>query len=187
MPTSSHSSVAGVLLLCVDLQPVFIKAMADRDELLKRCSFAIEVASGFGMTVMFTEQVPLKLGGTDERLLKLAKAPIVYAKTTFSAFEDNGIHDALLAQNIEHVIICGLETPVCIYQTALGALNENMQVTVLTDAIGARRPDDAASCLASLSRSGVHLLPSETVFYSLLHDVKHPFFKDYTRLVKHYA
>lgn len=179
--------LAGVLLLCVDLQPVFIKAMAGRDELVKRCSFAIEAATGFGMSVVFTEQVPGKLGGTDETLLKLATDPSIYAKTTFSVFEDDGISDALRAQDIEHVIICGLETPVCIYQTALGALNANMQVTVLADAIGARRPDDAAACLAALARSGVHLLPSETVFYSLLHDVKHPFSKGYTQLVKHYA
>ena len=185
--SSSLSPVAGVLLLCVDLQPSFLKMLADSTELVNRCSFAIEAAAGFGLPVAFTEQVPGKLGGTDESLLKLAKSPAVYAKTTFSVFEDDGIGDALRAQNIEHLIVCGLETPVCIYQTALGALNANLQVTVLTDAIGARRSGDAAACLAALARSGVHLLPSETVFYSLLHDVKHPFFKDYTKLVKRYA
>ena len=187
MSPSSDSPFAGVLLLCVDMQPVFIKAIYDNDTVMKRCSFAIEAASGFGLPIVFTEQVPAKLGGTDKVLLKLAKSPAIYDKTTFSVFEDDGIRDALRAQKTEHVILCGLETPVCIYQTALGALNENLQVTVLTDAIGARRTNDAASCLAALARSGVHLLPSETVFYSLLHDVKHPFFKDYTRLVKHYT
>ena len=39
----------------------------------------------------------------------------------------------------------------------------------------------------ALARSGVHLLPSETIFYSLLHDAGHPFFKEFTKLVKKYG
>jgi len=186
MPTAP-SPIAGVLLLCVDLQPVFIKAMSDDKPLVKRCAFAIEAAIGLGIPVAFTEQMPVKLGGTDPQLLKLAPGAAVHAKSTFSVFADDGIRDALREQDIEHVILCGLETPVCIYQTSLGALEANTQVTVLTDAIGARRPADAAACLSAMARSGVHLLPSETIFYSLLHDAGHPFFKDFTKLVKKYA
>jgi hypothetical protein len=48
----------------------------------------------------------------------------------------------------------------------------------------ARRPDDAAACLAALRHAGAHVLPSESVFYALLRDVRHPFFKTYTQLVK---
>lgn len=184
---TSPSPVSGVLLLCLDLQPPFIKAVADADKLIKRCSFAIEAASGLGIPVAFTEQMPAKLGGTESALLKLAPDADVHAKSTFSVFADDGIRDALRAQDIEHVILCGLETSVCIYQTALGALEANIQATVLTDAIGARRPDDAVACLSALARSGVHLLPGETIFYSLLHDAAHPFFKDFTKLVKKYS
>ena len=185
--STAPSPASGVLLLCVDLQPVFIKAVTGGDELLKRCAFALEAAAGLGLPVAFTEQMPVKLGGTDTKLTKLAPTAPVYAKNTFSVFADDGIRDALRSQDIEHVILCGLETSVCLYQTALGALEANIQVTVLTDAVAARRPQDAAACMAALARSGVHLLPSETIFYSLLHDADHPFFKDLTKLVKKYA
>ncbi len=184
---TTPSPVSGVLLICVDLQPPFLKVMPDANTLLKRCAFAIEAATGLGIPVAFTEQLPAKLGGTDPELLKLAPSADVHAKNTFSVFADDGIRDALRAQDIEHVILCGLETPVCIYQTALGALEANIQATVLTDAIGARRPGDATACLSALARSGVHLLPGETIFYSLLHDAAHPFFKDFTKLVKKYS
>jgi nicotinamidase-related amidase len=186
MATES-SPISGVMLLCVDIQPPFINAMPDAVELLRRCSFAIEAATGLGIPVAFTEQMPAKLGGTDPKLLKLSPGAPVYSKKSFSVFADDGIRDALRKLDIEHIILCGLETPVCIYQTALGALEANIQVTVLTDAISARRPADAASCLSALARSGVHLLPGETIFYSLLHDAAHPFFKDFTKLVKKYA
>jgi hypothetical protein len=52
------------------------------------------------------------------------------------------------------------------------------------DAVGGRRPDDAIACLAALRHAGAHVLPSESVFYALLRDVRHPFFKTYTQLVK---
>ncbi|MET0262535.1 MAG: isochorismatase family protein [Rariglobus sp.] len=185
MATTSH--IPGVLLLCIDLQPVFLKAIHDGAAVKKRCAFAIEAAKGLGIQVAFTEQLPRKLGGTDADLLALAPDAQVYAKNAFSAFADDGISEALRGLDLEHIIVCGLETPVCIYQTALGALDANMQVTVLADAIGARRPDDAAICLNALTRSGIHLLPSETVCYALLHDAGHPFFKGYTQLVKKYS
>lgn len=184
---ASPSPLSGVLLLCIDLQPAFLKVIQDGDTLLKRCAFAIEAAVGLGMQVAFTEQLPRKLGGTAPELLALAPDAAVHAKSTFSVFADDGINETLRGLDIEHIILCGIETPVCVYQTALGALDADLQVTVLTDAIGARRPADAAVCLGALARAGIHLLPSETVFYALLHDAGHPFFKGFTQLVKKYS
>ncbi|HXB02690.1 MAG TPA: isochorismatase family protein [Opitutaceae bacterium] len=187
MSTGDHF-IDGALLLCVDLQPVFINAIDDGPRVLRRCQFAVEAAAGIGLRTAFTEQVPQKLGGTAPELLALAgKKPHVFGKKTFSAFDDDGIRDAVRALDVEHVILCGLETSVCLYQTALAAMDHQLQVTLLTDCIGARRPDDAAVCLDALTRLGVHALPAETVFYALLHDTEHQFFKGFTKLVKKYA
>lgn len=173
-----------LLLLCLDLQPVFIRAIADGATVQRRCAFAIQAATGLGLPVLFTEQVPQKLGGTAPELLALAPSASVQAKDTFSALADDRIRAAITERNIEHLLLCGLETPVCVYQTALDALSAGLQVTLLSDAVGARRPEDARVCLDALTRAGVHLLPSESVFYALLHGVQHPFFKAYTQLVK---
>jgi hypothetical protein len=69
----------------------------------------------------------------------------------------------------------------------LDALAAGLQVTLLSDCVAARRPDDARVCMEALVRAGVHVLPSETIFYSLLHDVSNPFFKTYTQLVKTFS
>ena len=177
----------GAMLLCVDVQPIFLKAIDNADRLLRRCTFAVSAADGLDIPVVFTEQVPQKLGCTDSSLLACVKAPRQYAKSTFSALADDGILEALKSADVEHLILCGLETSVCVYQTALDAVDNNIQVTILSDAVGARRPDDADVCLRALAQNGVYVLPSETVFYSLLREVKHPFFKRYTELVKKYA
>ncbi len=178
------TDVSNLLLLCLDVQPVFLKAMAHGERLQRRCSFAVQAAAGLGIATVFTEQVPQKLGGTAPELLALAPQRTVLAKSTFSALADDTIREAILGRKTEHLLLCGLETPVCVYQTAVDALATGLHVTLLSDAIDARRPDDAATCLSSLRHAGAHVLPSETVFYALLHDTGHPFFKAYTQLVK---
>ena len=182
--TSSH---AGLLLLCIDLQPVFLSAMSESETIQRRCAFAIQAATGLGIPIAFTEQVPEKLGGTSPALTGRVPAPTIFAKNTFSALADPVIRDAILSRKPEHVLICGIETSVCVHQTALDALGAGLEVTLLSDCVGARRLDDARTCIDALIRAGVHVLPSETVFYSLLRDVNHAFFKGYTQLVKAHA
>lgn len=188
MTTPPFSVADDALLLCLDMQPKFVAAVKDGIAVRRRCEFAVAAALGLGIPVAFTEQVPQKLGNTAPELIDLAPRAPVWAKNTFSALADDGIRDALLRQrDVQHILLCGIETPICIYQTAIAALADDLEVTVLSDAVGARRSDDAATCLAELARSGVHVLPSETVFYALLREVNHPFFRSFTQLVKSHS
>lgn len=181
------SSFPGATLLVVDVQTKFLPVIPQADRLLARLRLAVSAASGLGLPIVFTEQAPAKLGPTHPDLLAAAPHSTLFAKNAFSAFADPALAAHLRQLDTEHLILAGLETPVCLYQTALGALAADLQVTLLTDASGARRPDDARTCLDALARAGVHLLPTETIFYALLQDTDHPFFKSYTRLVKTFA
>lgn len=173
------------LLLCVDMQPVFLKAIAEGERVHRRCEFALAAAAGIGVPVAFTEQVPQKLGPTSPALIAQALRAPVWGKNTFSALADEAIRDEIVRQrDVQHLLLCGIETPVCVYQTAIAALADGMQVTILSDAVGCRRPDDGETCLRALRHQGVNVLPSESVFYALLREVGHPFFRAYTQLVK---
>ena len=184
-----ESAAPGATLLVVDAQSSLLGALpaAAARSVQARAGLAIAAAAGLGIQVIFSEQAPAKLGGTAPALRKLAPDAPALAKTTFSAIADDAILDALRASSTEHLLLVGLETPICIYQTALGALAEGFQVTVLSDAVAARHSADHAACLAALRHAGVHVLPVETVFYALLHDAGHPFFKTFTSLVKLHA
>ncbi len=183
--TDDTVTITDTMLVCVDMQPVFIRAVAEGDRVQRRCEFALAAAQGLRIPTLFTEQVPEKLGATTPSLRAAAHTAPVLAKRTFSALADDSIRQAILGDNsIEHLLLCGIETPVCVYQTAIAARAQGLEVTILSDAVGARRPDDARACLDALAAAGVHVLPSETVFYALLGDVGHPFFKAYTQLVK---
>jgi nicotinamidase-related amidase len=185
METSADPAASDALLLCVDLQPKFLAAVHDGAGVLRRCEFSVAAAVGLGLPVAFTEQVPEKLGATAPELLRLAPGATVWAKRTFSALADETISHTLVEQRgVKHLLLCGIETPICVYQTAIDALAAGLHVTILSDAVGARRTADAATCLSALARVGAHVLPGETVFYALLRGVDHPFFRGFTQLVK---
>jgi nicotinamidase-related amidase len=182
------SASSDLLLLCLDVQPTLLASMPQGPATLRRCQLAVAAANGLGVPVAFTEQVPTKLGGTEPALRALAPTAPVWPKHTFSALADPTIHAALRSKrSVAHLLICGLETAVCVYQTAADALAEDMQVTLLSDALCGRRSDDSTAALAALTRLGAHVLPVETVFYSILHDAQHPFFRSFTALVKAHA
>ncbi|MBI5691172.1 MAG: isochorismatase family protein [Verrucomicrobia bacterium] len=189
MPSSPSAPPEDTLLLCLDLQPPFLAAITDGAEVLRRCEFAVAGARTLGLPVAFTEQVPEKLGSTAATVLALAPGAPVWPKTTFSALADERLHAALLADRpVRHLLLAGIETSICVFQTALGAIAAGLEVTILVDCVGARRSGDAQVCLEALARHGAHLLPSETVLYSILHDTGHPCFREFTRLVKaHHA
>ncbi len=187
MPTPKP--IDGALLLCLDLQPVFLRAVGNGAQVQRRCAFALAAARGLGIPVAFTEQVPAKLGGTEPALLALVASPEVHAKDSFSALAaGTAVRGAVTGgRDIEHLILCGVETPICVFQTAVDAVQAGIAVTVLADCVGARRETDARTCLEALARAGAHILPAETVFYSILGGSAHPFFRDFTELVKTYA
>ncbi|MGB0257161.1 MAG: cysteine hydrolase family protein, partial [Coraliomargarita sp.] len=85
---------------------------------------------------------------------------------------------------IDHLLLIGIETSICIYQTAVQALGNGTGVTLLSDCIGERRPQDRQAVLTQLLSMDAHVLPSETIFYSLLGSAKHPKFREFTQLVK---
>ncbi|MEY4798486.1 MAG: hypothetical protein RI978_787 [Verrucomicrobiota bacterium] len=181
----SESPVPHLALLVVDVQPTFLKALPDAEAFLRRCALAVGAARLLGIPVFFTEQVPAKLGGTHPDLLQAAGPDaVVVSKTAFSALAGDELATALSSQGINNLLICGLEGPVCVYQTAVDALRQEMGVTLLADAITARRPADQETCFAMLRSHGVTILPVESVFYAMVRDAQSPHFRAFTELVK---
>lgn len=178
-------SPQGVALLAVDAQSAFFRAMVSPDVFLRRCRLAVSAAKALGLPILFTEQVPAKLGPTDaDLLLDAGPDATVLPKSEFSAFGAQGLEAKLQELGVEHLLLIGLEGPVCVHQTALDAVRRGLGVTVLADAVTARRPEDQAVCFEALRAAGVSVLPVETVFYSLLRGAGHPAFRDFTELVK---
>ena len=175
-------------LLLIDFQDGFLNVIPNRENLLKRTCFAIESAALLGCSMIATEQLPEKLGKTNADIMEaLPDETLVLAKNSFSAMEAKGLNDWIEQSEIDHLLLLGLETPICIYQTAIQALGEGIGITLLADCIGERRLEDREPAIRQLLAMDAHVLPSETIFYSLIGDSAHHHFRAFTKLVKKYA
>lgn len=186
-PSGPEAFSDRLALIVVDMQDRILKAVPQSKQLLRRVSFAVEAAGILGVPVIFTQQRPDKLGGVNEDLLALAPKHELFSKTAFSALQATGLAKNLAKRHTEHLLLCGIETPICVYQTALQAMRQDLDVTLLSDCHGARSERDEKAVVRFLEKNGAHVLPSETVFYSLLADAKHPRFKAFTEVVKKFA
>ena len=171
--------------LLIDFQEKFLQVMPDREILIKRTCFALKAAELLGISVGATEQLPEKLGDTTTDLSKFWNSKThIFKKNTFSALDAGGISRWLEAEQIDHLLIAGIESSVCVYQTAVHALSLDLGVTILSDCISERRIEDRSPVLKQLLTMQAHVLPCETVFYSLLGSTMHPKFREFTQLVK---
>ena len=183
----TESLADSLVLWVVDMQPTLLKAIDPDGALLRRTEFAIRAAKLLGMRVIFTEQVPEKLGPTAPLLIEAAGGEdqaLVFSKTAFNGFGAPGIDRFFAGLEDTHLIIAGIETPICIYQTVLDGLGRDFQITLFSDCIGARREEDATHIIRVLAGAGATILPSESVFYSILAEAGHPAFQEFTQLVK---
>ena len=174
-------------LLVLDMQAPFVEAVQENESLVRRIGLALDAAKLMGLRAFATEQVPGKLGPTIPPLRTRLDPERIFPKTAFSALAAEGVPELLDAWEVEHLLITGIETPICVYQTVLAALADDRDVTVLSDAVGARRPADADAARRMLSENGCHWLPVETVFYSMLEDAEDPRFREFSKLVKEHA
>ena len=172
-------------LLLIDFQDVFLKEIPDRERLLKRSTFALKAAGLLDISVAVTEQIPEKLGATTGALSGYWEVNTpVFGKSAFSAFEAEGLQRWIEIKQIDHLLLAGIETSICVYQTALQALGADIGVTLLSDCISERRLEDRAPVLEQLLSMDAHILPSETIFYSLIGSAEHPQFREFNELIK---
>jgi hypothetical protein len=177
----SFKRVSGLVL---DMQPRLLNGIAEKDDLVDAVSIFCKAMNLFEIRTVITEQAPSKLGETATQISSLCTDSPRFSKKTFSAFGESSFASWVEKEKIQHVIITGIETPICVYLSAVDAIKKGMEVTVLTDCIGARRLGDANHCLGQLKSIGCHLLPLETLLYSLLGSADHAVFRSISEIVR---
>ena len=103
-----------IALVVIDMQPSFLTNVQAASRIANRCRFAISVSKLFGIKVLFTEQVPEKLGHTLPELIDADTDAIILSKTSFSAFGAKDFKETMRRSEIRHLLITGIETPICI-------------------------------------------------------------------------
>ena len=173
------------LLLLVDVQERLAPAMHDAARLLRKAAALAEGCRLLGVPLVATEQYPKGLGRTVPELrgaVEAAGGPL--EKTDFSCAADAGVRARLDALGRRTVLLAGVETHVCVLQTALDLQDSGRRVLVVEDATASRAPEDRAAGLARLRMAGVEPATVEMVLFELMGSSRHPCFRDVQALVK---
>ena len=172
-------------LVVVDIQEAFRRAIPEFDQIAAQTAIAVRGFQILDLPVIVTEQYPKGLGRTaDEILAVLPKDFEVIEKTAFSSCGSNSFLEKMKLLGANQIVIAGLETHICVNQTAHDLLNENFEVHILHDCVASRLPPNKQTALAKMHSSGA--IPScvEMALFELMRDAKHEKFKEIQRLVK---
>lgn len=153
-------------LLVVDVQQKLLPAVLDADGMLARCRWLVSVAHDVGLPVVFSEQYPHGLGHTAPELLVAAPAAMVVEKLHFSCVAAECLPESLLARS--QVVVCGMETHVCVLQTVLELLALGKQVFVVADAVSSRGEVNRDYGLQRMRDAGAVLVTREMVLFEAL-------------------
>jgi nicotinamidase-related amidase len=181
---SPYHNPEDVIIVIMDLQERLLPSIQNKDNLVDSNKILIQASALLELPIVVTEQVPEKLGHTVAGLFKDDAGFQLFEKATFSGFGSNAFREMLNISQTKHIVLCGIETPICIYQTAMDALSLGYAVTILEDCVGARRETDSSRCLSQLVHSGVSAIPMETFLYQHLQSSNHPNFKDISSLIR---
>ncbi|HXG84898.1 MAG TPA: hydrolase [Pyrinomonadaceae bacterium] len=172
-------------LVVVDLQEAFRSPINDFAQIVSRASIAVRGFQILGLPVIVTEQYPKGLGKTAEEILfSLPPEFELIEKTAFSSCGASSFMEKLRATNAGQIVLCGLETHICVNQTAHDLLNEGFEVHVLTDCVGSRFTQDKETALKKMQRNGVIPATIEMTLFELMRDAKHEQFKEIQNLIK---
>ncbi|MFM7208132.1 MAG: hydrolase [Planctomycetaceae bacterium] len=169
------------MLCVVDVQERLVPAVLDGGLVVDRCRRLAEAARLLGVPTVVTEQYRKGLGGTVPELAGLLPAPL--EKLTFSCCGAEGFATAI-PTGVVQVVLCGLETHVCVTQTALDLLAEGYGVFVAVDAVSSRHALDRDVALRRLEAAGVVVTTTEAVLFEWCHTAAHPQFQAVRMLVR---
>ena len=185
MPHPNVLNSKTTALVVVDIQEGFRLAIANFATIATRASIAVRGSRILGVPVVVTEQYPKGLGHTADEIQRVfADDQEVFEKTTFSSCGAEPFVGKLEELGVKQVVLCGLETHVCVNQTAHDLLDRGFQVHLLTDCVCSRSDHDKLAGLDKMRSSGVISSSIEMALFELMGDARHAHFKEIQALIK---
>src|SRR5690606_28230255 len=148
------------VLLLIDFQARLMPAIFDADAAIANARRLAAAARLLGVPVRATEQNPDGLGHGVDELMQLSEATL--SKRYFDATRE-AKWAGFLPVGRPNVVVAGCETHVCVLQTVLGMLDKGLQVRLVRDAVGSRRPESREAALHRAERRGAELVTTEMV------------------------
>ncbi|QJW99332.1 isochorismatase family protein [Frigoriglobus tundricola] len=170
------------VVVVIDVQDKLLAKIPSAAGLVRNAAFLLDAAALLAVPVRATEQYPKGLGPTTADLARRLPAPLP-AKTAFSCCGAGTFLEELEMLRRPNVVLVGMETHVCVAQTALDLLHAGLHVFLPVDALAARSAIDHDTALRRLEQAGAVPTTAEAVAFEWLADATHPQFKTVSAMI----
>jgi nicotinamidase-related amidase len=175
---------ADAVLLVIDIQERFRKHIVDFGSMVRHVATLVKACRILSVPVLVTEQYSQGLGRTVPELLELLGPAPVFEKNCFSVSGADGLASHLDALQRKQIIVCGIETHVCVNQSVHHLMAAGYQVHLIEEALGARVESNKRIGLAKMYQSGAHPSSVEMALFEMLKQSGSDEFKAIQNLVK---
>lgn len=167
-------------LLVIDVQERLLPHVHDWQHLLGHVDWLVQVAQRVGVPVAATEQYPKGIGHTHSALMARLPAGSVGVKLHFSCVAGQCL-PGLPGMERPQIVVCGIESHVCVLQTVLELAAAGKQVFVVAEAVGSRDPEHKALALERMRAHGIQIVCREMVAFEWLHVAGGDLFRDISK------
>lgn len=177
-------SRAAAVLVIIDIQGNLAQAMFDKESLFANTVKLIKGFKVFNLPIIVTEQTPQKLGQTIPFIAAELEGIKPIDKDSFSCWLNDQFQEQLEALSRRHVVLLGIESHVCVYQTACDLISNGYNVHLVADAVSSRTKQNRDIGLAAMKSAGAHVASTEMVLFELLRTAADPKARDIFKIVK---
>jgi len=178
LPVKEHTA-----LLVIDVQERLMPVIFEQEKIFANVNKLLRGAEILNLETVITEQYPKGLGNTCKEVQLPEQANII-EKTCFSSMLSKEVSDQLKLTNVKSLIICGVESHICVLKTALDAMKEGYEVYIVADAVSSRTEENKQLALARLRQAGAYITSVEMILFQLLDYAGTDEFKAISKLIK---
>ena len=177
-------TVTDSVLLVIDVQEKLFHVMYQKEQLADNLQKLIKGIQVLEVPILVTEQYPQGLGPTIPEIAQLLADVKPYPKVNFSCGGDEAFFQALKLLRRKQVLIAGIESHICVYQTAVDLIAAGFEVYVVSDAVSSRSEQNKDTGVKMMLQSGAKLTGTEAALFELLKVAKGDKFKAINQIVK---
>lgn len=171
------------LLLVIDVQEKLVPVMAYGSQVVEKSNILMETADYMGIPIVVTEQYTKGLGKSVAELSPWLEKAERFEKMTFTGCTD-AVMNHLTDKGRRQIIITGMETHVCVFQTTRGLLAQGYEVFVVSDGVCSRTKGNYLNGLSLMQEMGAVITNTETVFFDLMKEAGTEQFRYLRKLIK---
>lgn len=171
-------------LLIIDIQEKILNVSAFRDAVKSNTIKLIEGCSILSVPIFYTEQYPKGLGSTEPTIKEALANRNAIQKMTFSCGGAGELFETFEKEKFEQIIVCGIETHVCVQQSVIDLLEFGFQVNLAADAVSSRKEIDHSIALERMRALGAEVTTTEAILFELLEVCGTDEFKAVSKIVK---